>query len=83
MNKAQMNMHITVDASAIQEQLDKILSIVTGVKESVGVVIDHLDAGIQASKLPWSPELHIVGMRGVMQQAIDDLRAAMNGGETA
>ena len=43
--------------------------------ETLGLMVDRLDNGVAASVLPIPPSLHVEGMKGIMEDVRDELRA--------
>lgn len=43
--------------------------------ETLGLIVDKLENGIAATVLPLPPQIHITGMKGIMEDARDELRA--------
>lgn len=78
-NESKFTVHI--DASALEEPLARLQKVVEDVAERVGLVVDQLESGIAASHLGVPDSIHVIGMRGIMTDAVQQLRAVL--GESA
>jgi hypothetical protein len=47
--------------------------------ETLGLLVDKLDNGVAATVLPLPPNIHVTGMKGIMTEARDELRAFLVG----
>lgn len=47
--------------------------------ETLGLLVDKLDNGVAATVLPLPPHIHVTGMKGIMEDARDELRAFLIG----
>lgn len=47
--------------------------------DALGRLVDSLDNGIAATNLPLPPNLHIDGMKGIMEDVRDKLRSFLAG----
>lgn len=47
--------------------------------ETLGLLVDKLDNGVAATALPLPPHIHVTGMKGIMAEARDELRAFLIG----
>lgn len=43
--------------------------------EELGLLADKLDNGVAATALPIEPRLHVEGMKGIMEEVRDGLKA--------
>jgi len=74
-NESKFTVHL--DASALEEPLARLQEVIEDVAERVGVVADQLESGIAASHLGVPDSIHVIGMRGVMAEAAQQLRAVL------
>lgn len=47
--------------------------------ETLGLMVDSLDNGLAATRLPLPAELHVQGMSGIMETVRNDLREFLKG----
>lgn len=47
--------------------------------ETLGQMVDRLDSAARGALLPVAPDIHVQGMRGVIKDARDQLRAFLVG----
>lgn len=74
-NESKFTIHI--DASALDEKFAEVKAHIENVAEQIGLVADKLESGIAASRLGVPDAIHVIGMRGVMTEAAQQLRALL------
>ncbi|MET3232259.1 UNVERIFIED_ORG: hypothetical protein ABIC54_004464 [Burkholderia sp. 1263] len=78
-NQSKFTIH--VDASALEEPIARLQKVIEDVAERVGIVADQLESGIAASRLGVPDAIHVIGMRGVMTEAAQQLRVLLGATE--